>query len=133
MEAVFLDRAEIVANILLVDDDAETLWSLQVALESDGCHVSVATDTNRALDVLRREIIELVITDYEMPAVDGVELCSMIRARPADAELPIVLFSPAPEPRHSAPYWTKFLRKPASFDDLLAEIDAHVARRIQRR
>ncbi|MGT2474587.1 response regulator [Paraburkholderia terrae] len=127
-----LMRAEVVANILLVDDDPENLWAAQVALEGDGHRVTIANGGARALDVLRRYPIELVVTDYEMPEIDGVELCRIIRARPAYSELPIVLLSAAPEPRCSVQFWTTFLRKPASFDDLLAVIDAHAARRINQ-
>ncbi|WP_224029960.1 hypothetical protein [Paraburkholderia caribensis] len=39
-------QTEIAANLLLVDDDAENLASLQQALESDGHHVSIAGDGN---------------------------------------------------------------------------------------
>ena len=59
------------ANILLVDDDLENLLSLQVALEGDGRHVTVAGDAQRPLDHVRREPVELLITDYEMPGIDG--------------------------------------------------------------
>lgn len=121
------------ANILLVDDDLENLWSLQVALEGDGHHVSVAADAQRALDLLRREPIHFLITDYEMPGIDGAELCRLVRARPVHSSLPILMLSAAPEPRHIPRVWTRFLRKPASFGDLAATIDAHVAARVTHR
>ena len=75
--------SQTVANVLLVDDDAENLWSLQLALESDGHHVSVAGDANCALDILCRESIQLMITDYEMPGIDGAELCRLVHEQPA--------------------------------------------------
>lgn len=121
---------EVVANILLVDDDSENLWALQVALEGDGHRVRIATDARRALDVLRRESVEFMITDLEMPGIDGAQLCGIVRAQPGYSELPILLLSAAPEPRRMPHPWTRFLRKPASFDDLEAAIDAHVALRL---
>lgn len=118
------------ANILLVDDDQESLWSLQVALESEGHHVSVAGDAQRALDLLRREPVQLLITDYEMPGIDGTQLCRLVRAQPAYVDVPILMLSAAPEPRNVPNLWTRFLRKPASFADLLMFIDVHVAARL---
>jgi CheY-like chemotaxis protein len=119
--------SQTVANVLLVDDDAENLWSLQLALESDGHHVSVAGDANCALDILRRESIQLMITDYEMPGIDGVELCRLVHEQPAHSRLPIVLLSAAAEPQSQSQSWTRFFRKPARIQDLTATLDAHVA------
>ncbi|EEF26900.1 sensor histidine kinase, putative, partial [Ricinus communis] len=104
-----------------------------VARESDGHHVSVAGDAVRALELLRREPVQLLITDYEMPGIDGTQLCRMVRAQPAHVDLPIVMLSAAPEPRHVPRLWTRFLRKPASFRELLTLIDAYVAVRLCRR
>ncbi|AUT64086.1 response regulator [Paraburkholderia terrae] len=119
--------SQTVANVLLVDDDAENLWSLQLALESDGHHVSVAGDANCALDILRRESFQLMITDYEMPGIDGAELCRLVHEQPAHAGLPIVLLSAAAEPQNLPQSWTRFFRKPARIQDLTATLDAHVA------
>ena len=121
--------SQTVANVLLVDDDAENLWSLQLALESDGHHVSVAGDANGALDILRREAIHLMITDYEMPGIDGAELCRLVHEQPAHCGLPIVLLWAAAEPPDLRQSWTRFFRKPARIRDLTAALDAHVAMR----
>jgi DNA-binding response OmpR family regulator len=121
------------ANILLVDDDLENLWSLRVALESEGHRVCVAGDAQRALDLLQDEPVQLLITDYEMPGTDGAQLCGLVRAQPAHAVLPIAMLSAAPEPRNVPRLWTRFLRKPASFKDLLTFIETHVAVRQLRR
>ncbi|EIM94601.1 Response regulator receiver domain-containing protein [Burkholderia sp. YR290] len=73
-------QTEIVANLLLVDDDAENLASLQLALESDGHHVSIAGDASRAMEMLVREPIGLVVTDYEMPGMDGAEAWTVLNS-----------------------------------------------------
>ncbi|MEC5409978.1 response regulator [Paraburkholderia sp. MPAMCS5] len=118
------------ANVLLVDDDPENLWSLQVALEGDGHHVSVAGDARRAMDLLHRERVEFLITDYEMPDIDGAQLCRWVRAQPAHHDMPIMMLSAAPEPSGAPRWWTRFLRKPASIDQLTDAINAHVAVRL---
>ncbi|WP_242681881.1 response regulator [Paraburkholderia hospita] len=101
-------QTETVANLLLVDDDAENLASLQLALESDGHHVSIAGDASRAMEMLMREPIELVVTDYEMPGMDGAEFCRQVRAQPAHRDLPIVMLSAGPEPVCVLRCWTLF-------------------------
>lgn len=118
------------AKVLLVDDDPENLWALQMALESDGHCVSVAGGADRAMDILRREHIQLLVTDYEMPGIDGAQLSVWARAQPAHAELPIVLLSAGPEPAGGICCWTRFLRKPTDLADLSLAIDAYVAARL---
>jgi CheY-like chemotaxis protein len=80
--------------------------------------------------ILRLEAIEFVLTDQEMPGVDGVEFCRWVRAQPAHHDLPVVMLSAASEPVGLVPCWTGFLRKPVSFQQLSAAIDAHVAPRL---
>jgi DNA-binding response OmpR family regulator len=121
---------EPVANILLVDDDPENLWALQMALASEGHRVSIAGDVSRALSVLRREPIELIVMDCQMPDLDGVELCRLVRAQPAHRDLPIVMLSGDHEPVGSVRCWTCFLRKPTSICHLVAVIDAYVVPRL---
>ncbi|WP_460909926.1 response regulator [Paraburkholderia jirisanensis] len=120
------------ANVLLVDDDAENLSSLQSALESDGHQVSVASDGRRALAILHRESIQFMITDYEMPDINGAELCRLVHAQHAYSALPILMLSAAPEPNGPSTSWTRFLRKPARFEELAAAIHAGVERRVTR-
>ncbi|EIM96651.1 response regulator receiver protein [Paraburkholderia hospita] len=120
------------ANILLVDNDAENLWSLRIALVGGGHRVMVAADAGRALAILRHEAVEIMITDYQMPGIDGVQLCEMTRSQPAHSSLPIVLQSAATELAYAPRVWTHFLRRPASIRELIALIDVHAAARLTR-
>jgi CheY-like chemotaxis protein len=122
-----------VANVLLVDDDAENLWALRIALEGDGHRVIVAGDARRAMGVLSREHVQLMVTDLEMPEMNGAQLCLWVRSQPAHGELPIVMLSAAPEPAGCPRCWTRFLRKPADLGDLSRVIHAHVAARLTGR
>lgn len=122
------------ANILLVDDDLDNLWALRVALEGDGHRVSVGSDARRALEILRREPIQFVITDREMPGMDGVELCRVMRSQPEHCALPIFLLSGASEPIYEPPLWNRFFLKPVPLEELdaaiRAAIDAYSANRL---
>jgi sigma-B regulation protein RsbU (phosphoserine phosphatase) len=65
----------------LADDDPLMREFLAAVLSSLGYAVTVAGDGREALDVLERSPINLVLTDWMMPEVDGAELCRRVRAR----------------------------------------------------
>jgi CheY-like chemotaxis protein len=121
---------ETVTNVLLVDDDCDNLWALQIALESVGHRVSIASSAHSAMSVMRRESIQLVITDFEMPGIDGAELAFMIASQPLYRGIPVLLLLVAPEPVCRGRSWVRYVRKPASFADLIAAIDNFAAARL---
>src|SRR4051794_5331508 len=116
--------------VLLVDDDLESLWALQLALEGQGHHVLLAESARDALRRLAHEPASFVVTDLEMPEMDGAELCRRLRCQPVFAQLPIVLMSAAPEPTVAPPCWTMYLRKPVDLSALLRALDCFVAHRL---
>ncbi|MCX5539395.1 response regulator [Paraburkholderia sp. CNPSo 3076] len=118
------------ANVLLVDDDPESVWPLALALEEDGHRVTVLAGAHTAIAFMRREVVQCLITDYQMPDIDGIKLCQMVRAHPVFAQLPIVLLSAAAEPDWCPRCWSRFLRKPVQVSELLEAVDAYVAARL---
>lgn len=82
-------------TILIVDDEYLIADILGYAMEDEGYMVVKASNGRRGLEVLDRERPELVITDFMMPVMDGLEFARAIRARPGSAELPIILMSGA--------------------------------------
>jgi putative two-component system response regulator len=66
-------------KVLIVDDDEFVLAVLENTLTHLGFSVTVAHDGNEAMDVLRLAEIRLVVTDWDMPAMNGIELCKNIR------------------------------------------------------
>jgi len=67
-------------RILAADDDEISLKLLKAALGSGGHEVVTARDGVEALDILRQSDIRVVITDWVMPRMDGIELCRRIRS-----------------------------------------------------
>jgi CheY-like chemotaxis protein len=118
------------STVLLVDDDLENLWALQLALESSRHHVVMAESGPEALQKLQREVPRLIVTDWQMPGMDGSELCRRVRSQPALAELPIVLLSAMPEPANELHCWTLFFRKPVDLDALLSAVSTLIAERL---
>ncbi|WP_454856479.1 hybrid sensor histidine kinase/response regulator [Promicromonospora soli] len=79
---------------VLVVDDALVIRELQRGiLERAGFEVRVATDGHHALRALAQERSDLVVTDIEMPTMDGFALTEAIRAHPALANTPVLIVS----------------------------------------
>lgn len=79
---------------LLVVDDSVTTRALQKSiLESAGFEVIAASDGEEAWRLLRGELPDLVISDIEMPRMDGFELTETIRRSPRHRKLPVVLLT----------------------------------------
>lgn len=77
--------------ILIVDDDEDVRATIRQALETLAYEVEEAEDGPTALAVIRGRRPELVILDYSMPGMSGVEVADRIKAE--DAALPIVFAS----------------------------------------
>jgi CheY-like chemotaxis protein len=77
-------------TILVVEDEADVRELLRDYLEAT-FGVAEADDGRSALDVLRRNHIDLVITDFHMPNMNGLELIRAIRSDPALERTPVIL------------------------------------------
>jgi pilus assembly protein CpaE len=80
-------------KILFVDDEEQIRRLLSSFLTRRGYLVKTAVDGQEALDMLESETPDLVITDVNMPNVDGVELTRRLRAHPRYGALPIIMLS----------------------------------------
>ncbi len=80
-------------KILIADDEAHILHVVSLKLRNAGYEVITAIDGEEALDLCMIERPDLVITDYQMPLVSGLELCRALRANPATREVPAILLT----------------------------------------
>lgn len=87
------EEAEAVAppQILVVDDSITTRTLERNILESHGYSVTLATDGKEAWDLIRQKSFDLVITDIEMPVMDGFELTERIKQSEKYGHLPVVM------------------------------------------
>lgn len=69
-------------RILLVDDDRAILFMLKTLLENAGHHVITARNGVEALAQLEQSLPQLIITDWVMPDMDGLEFCKVLRRNP---------------------------------------------------
>ena len=66
-------------NILVVDDEKSRREILQIFLKNEGYNVSLANNGKSATEAVKKDIFDLVITDMNMPKVDGMELLKNIK------------------------------------------------------
>ena len=85
-------------TVLLVEDSATQAAALAVLLERDGFRTIIARRAERALELLRSEPVDIVLSDVLMPGMDGYELCKRIKAVPEFSSLPVVLLTSLNDP-----------------------------------
>jgi CheY-like chemotaxis protein len=81
------------AEILVVEDNADAREILLLILKDQGFKVIAAEDGQAALEVIKSQRPDLIITDIEMPNLDGVGLIKELRKQPAMADVPILIMT----------------------------------------
>lgn len=76
------------ANVLVVDDDPAILRLLSHLLEQGGHRVRTASDGNQCLQMILQDCPDVLITDWKMPGLDGLEICRRVRQLHARKILP---------------------------------------------
>ena len=115
-----------VRSALVVDDDPDTLEALVALLTSLGIqHVARATSAEAALETLELERFGLIVSDYRLDGMDGVQFLETLRA--GGDLTPVIMVSGAPDKdgviratRHPK---VDFFAKPFRVSDLMAAID----------
>ncbi|PCJ17970.1 MAG: PAS domain S-box protein [Gammaproteobacteria bacterium] len=80
-------------NILMVDDRSENLIALEAILEAPGRNLIKATSGNKALGVLLKEEVSLVLLDVQMPVMDGFEVAELMRSNCKTQSVPIIFLT----------------------------------------
>lgn len=110
-------------RVLLVEDEPDVALVAATVLEDAGYHVTVASDGHEGLEIALQEQPELVISDFMMPRLDGLEMIERLRL--AGFGRPIILTTAIPEehlPQH--PGYDAYLAKPYGTRQLLALAEA---------
>jgi two-component system phosphate regulon response regulator PhoB len=120
--------------ILVVEDETALVRLLRYNLEKEGFEVLAATDGEEALLILAERRIDLVLLDWMLPSVSGIEICRQIRRRTEPRNLPDFMLTArgaeGDRIRGLNAGADDYIAKPFSYDELLARINA-VLRRIR--
>ncbi|MEO6910293.1 MAG: response regulator transcription factor, partial [Edaphobacter sp.] len=121
---------DFLGKILVVDDEPQITRVLRSSLISNGYAVEIASDGVSALEKLIDWSPDMVITDISMPRMDGVALCSEIRAK---SDIPILVLSVRDQEGSKVKALDAgaddYVTKPFSIQELLARVRAHMRRR----
>jgi chemosensory pili system protein ChpA (sensor histidine kinase/response regulator) len=87
-------------TLMIVDDSLSARKAIAGLLKDSGYLIQTAIDGVEALDKIQRDLPDLVITDYEMPRMDGVELASVLKGREKTAHLPVLMITSRSTDKH---------------------------------
>jgi DNA-binding response OmpR family regulator len=82
-----------IAHVVIAEDDPDTRELLDLVLRRAGFRVSVTDDAFQLLSVLAADQVDVLLLDYQMPNMSGIELCGVIRS--FNREVPIFFCSGA--------------------------------------
>jgi len=80
-------------KILIADDEAHILHVVTMKLSNAGYEVITAMDGEEALELCRSKKPDLLITDYQMPYLTGLELCKRLRQDERTARIPVLMLT----------------------------------------
>lgn len=131
-------------RIMVVEDEEALAILLRYNLTAEGYEVDHVTRGDEADLRLRENAPDLLILDWMLPALSGIEICRRLRARPETARLPVIMLTARGEESERIRGLTlgadDYIVKPFSVPELVARVHAllrrakpeHVAHRLQR-
>jgi two-component system chemotaxis response regulator CheY len=114
------------AAILTVDDSASLRQAIKIALSGEGYSVTEAADGAEGLAKAEASPFALIITDLNMPVMDGLTMIRQLRSRPGHAGVPILFLTTESDASIKAQAKeagaTGWLTKPFNADQLIAVV-----------
>ena len=80
-------------RVLVVEDEPAQLEILAYNLESDGFMVSRARDGEEALLLIREDVPDVIVMDWMMPHLSGIEVCRRLKSNPETRSIPVIILS----------------------------------------
>jgi DNA-binding response OmpR family regulator len=118
------------AHILVIEDEVKLARFIELELSSEGYEVAVANDGMAGLALARESTPDLIILDWMLPGISGVEICRRLRA--TGNSIPIILLTAKDEVSDRVTGLDAgaddYVVKPFSIEELLARIRAHLRR-----
>jgi CheY-like chemotaxis protein len=80
-------------TVLIADDETHILNVVSLKLRNAGYQVLTARDGQEALELAQQNHPDLLITDYHMPALSGIELCRRLKQDPRTSDIPAIMLT----------------------------------------
>ncbi|NJK62730.1 MAG: response regulator transcription factor [Synechococcaceae cyanobacterium SM2_3_1] len=117
-------------HILLIEDEAKLARFVEVELTYEGYHVSVAADGPEGLVVAREQMPDLILLDWMLPGISGLEICRRLRS--TGNRIPVILMTARDDVTDRVAGLDAgaddYVVKPFSIQELLARVRAHLRR-----
>ena len=114
-------------KVLVVDDEIHIVHVVTIKLRNNGYEVVSASDGAEAYELACSEKPDIVVTDYQMPVMSGLELIEKLRATPQTADVPVIMLTArsfaVQEQQKQQLKISKCLSKPFSPKELLRDIE----------
>ena len=121
-------------NLLVVEDEDSLATLLQYNLDKEGYEVTLAGDGEEALLIVDERMPDLIVLDWMLPKLSGIEVCRRLRNRPETRNLPIIMMTARGEEtdriRGLDTGADDYVVKPVSMSELAARVRA-VLRRLR--
>jgi two-component system, cell cycle response regulator DivK len=118
------------ATVLVVEDNPANMTLATFLLKSAGYAVLTATDAEAGLALARREQPDLVLMDIQLPGMDGLEACAILKKSEATRDIPVIaltaLAMKGDEERIRAAGCDGYIAKPLAYREFLATIAARL-------
>ena len=118
--------------VLVVEDEAALATMLRYNLEKQGYRVDEAGDGQEALTRIAEAVPDLVLLDWMLPVMSGIEVCRQIRRRPLTRDLPVIMVTARTEDGDAVRGLNTgaddYITKPFNMDALLARMRALLRR-----
>jgi len=120
-------------KILIVDDLPDSRFLMRMTLGRSGWDVIEAADGHEAVNLANMEMPDVVLMDYNMPVMDGVEACRQLNDMDDTAHIPVIIYTGAfsggnaPDSLKSQAFdagAVEFLVKPIMPNDLKSKVEA---------
>jgi two-component system, OmpR family, phosphate regulon response regulator PhoB len=128
---------ELAAHILLVEDEAALAELVRYNLASQGFRATIASSGEEAELLIAEEQFDLIVLDWMLPGLSGIELCRRLRQREATRTIPILMLTARDEEtdrvRGFATGADDYVVKPFSMPEILARVKALLRRAAPQR
>ena len=119
-------------KILVIEDEPSQVELLKFNLDRQGYDVVVAMDGEEGVQTARDELPDLILLDWMLPSLPGVEVCRHLRRNKATREIPIIMLTARSEERDKVRGLEvgadDYITKPYSIKELIARVQAALRR-----